>query len=104
MNNQFNGLSPAEAERLFYLLEELGEAQQAIGKILRHGYFSYNPDVVNGPNNREMLELELHDVFTAIQMLTTQGDLDDVVIFKMPVMPPWKYLHHQLGRIEGSES
>ena len=34
----FNKLSAAEAERLALLLEELGEAQQAIGKILRHGY------------------------------------------------------------------
>lgn len=33
----FNQLSPAEAERLALLSEELGEAQQAIGKILRHG-------------------------------------------------------------------
>jgi hypothetical protein len=34
----FNSLTPAELERLSLLLEELGEAQQAIGKILRHGY------------------------------------------------------------------
>lgn len=39
----FNGLTPAEAERLALLSEELGEAQQAIGKILRHGYDSSNP-------------------------------------------------------------
>lgn len=35
MADHFNGLTPAEAERLALLLEELGEAQQAIGKILR---------------------------------------------------------------------
>ena len=39
----FNQLTPAEAERLALLLEELGEAQQAIGKILRHGYASTHP-------------------------------------------------------------
>jgi hypothetical protein len=40
MTVNFNGLAPAETERLALLLEELGEAQQAIGKILRHGYES----------------------------------------------------------------
>ncbi len=39
----FNGLTDAQAERLALLLEELGEAQQAIGKILRHGYESMSP-------------------------------------------------------------
>ena len=38
-----NGLNDAEAERLAILLEEFGEAQQAVGKILRHGYESYDP-------------------------------------------------------------
>lgn len=40
----FNGLSPAETERLALLSEEMGEVQQAIGKILRHGYESIHPD------------------------------------------------------------
>lgn len=38
MSQPFNQLTNAQAERLHILLEELGEAQQAIGKILRHGY------------------------------------------------------------------
>lgn len=50
-SQQFNALTPAEAERLFYLLEKLGEAQQAIGKILRHGYESYDPTVAAPPLN-----------------------------------------------------
>jgi hypothetical protein len=32
-----NELSDAEVERLAILAEEMGEAQQCIGKILRHG-------------------------------------------------------------------
>ena len=32
----FNKLSDAETERLAILAEEMGEAQQAIGKIIRH--------------------------------------------------------------------
>jgi len=71
----FNQLTPAEAERLAILLEELGEAQQAIGKILRHGYASVNP-FEEGPNNRQMLERELGDVIFAIEMLTDNEDLD----------------------------
>ena len=94
MSTQFNKLTPAEAERLFYLLEELGETQQAIGKILRHGYDSCHPER-DQRTNREDLEKELHDVYTAIQMLTTQGDLKEESIFKLPVRPPWRYLHHQ---------
>ena len=34
----FNELSPAEVERLAILAEEMGEAIQVIGKVLRHGY------------------------------------------------------------------
>lgn len=40
----FNRLTPAEAERLALLAEECGEAIQAIGKILRHGYESNHPE------------------------------------------------------------
>ena len=35
--DNFNRLSPAEYERLAILAEEMGEAQQALGKIMRHG-------------------------------------------------------------------
>lgn len=44
MPEHFNGLTPAEAERLAMLSEECGEVIQIIGKILRHGYDSYHPD------------------------------------------------------------
>lgn len=63
----FNGLTPSEAERLALLLEELGEAQQAIGKILRHGYDSRHPN--GGPNNKQNLEKELGDVMAAMDLL-----------------------------------
>jgi hypothetical protein len=38
----FNQLTDAEAERLALLAEECGEVVQVIGKILRHGYESYD--------------------------------------------------------------
>jgi hypothetical protein len=60
MKGEFsNGLTPAQLERLAFLSEELGEAQQAIGKIVRHGYDSYNPLVLTNSNNREDLEKEI---------------------------------------------
>ena len=97
MAEQFNGLRPDQAERLFYLLEELGEAQQAIGKVLRHGYMSYDPTIAGPrPTNREMLERELGDVQRAMHMMTRAGDLNpdriDAVVAKGV---PSKYMHHQ---------
>lgn len=73
--NCFDGgaLSSAERERLALLLEELGEAQQVIGKILRHGYASsYLQD---GMDNRALLEKELGDVLLAARLMANQGDI-----------------------------
>lgn len=98
MVDHFNGLTPAEAERLALLLEEMGEAQQAIGKILRHGYASKNPHDPNGVTNRESLERELGDVRVAIDLLIDGGDIDGDEISlryykKQKTVRP--YLHHQ---------
>ena len=96
MKKQFNKLSPAEAERLFILLEELGEAQQAIGKILRHGYLTGYPK--DGPNNKAILELELGDVLLAIDMLAENHDIDYTELECRKAIKAEKikmYLHHQ---------
>jgi hypothetical protein len=58
----FNGLSPAEAERLAMLSEEAGEIVQIVGKILRHGYESYHPDDPRRIPNRALLMNELADL------------------------------------------
>ena len=95
--SQFNGLTPAESERLYILLEELGEAQQAIGKILRHGYFSSHPKG-GGYNNKEQLEKELGDVYHAIIRLCEADDLDKKEIHEAALEKEKsiiKYLHHQ---------
>ncbi len=55
----FNGLHPAEAERLALLIEECGEVVQAASKVLRHGYKSYDPTVRGGPDNQEALAKEI---------------------------------------------
>lgn len=94
----FNKLTPAEAERLALLLEEMGEAQQAIGKILRHGYESYNPRSQSGVTNREMLERELGDVRHAMFRMCEAGDFSDDRICGFARCKAEKvraYLHHQ---------
>ena len=98
MKNAFNQLTPAQAERLAILLEELGEMQQAIGKILRHGYTSRNPDVLDGPTNRESLERELGDVAAAMGLLFEANDLDEQTVTNRVLVKALKikpYLHHQ---------
>lgn len=78
MKNQkhYNELSPAQVERLALLAEEMGEALQVVGKILRHGLNSSNPLIENAPKNFELLEKELGDVTCAISMLCDGGDID----------------------------
>ncbi|MCP5428557.1 MAG: hypothetical protein H6966_09865 [Chromatiaceae bacterium] len=100
VSQHFNQLTPAQAERLALLLEELGEAQQAIGKILRHGYESTHPNRPSGPTNRIALVRELGDVQLAIELMLDAGDIqeDDIenrVMEKTSTVRP--YLHHQTG-------
>lgn len=92
-------LFPAEIERLALLSEEMGEAIQAIGKILRHGYKSYNPFIPNGRNNREDLEKELGDVQAAIELMTKNGDVRSQAISDFSAtkqLTVIRYLHHQV--------
>lgn len=100
MSDFSTGLTLAETERLALLLEEMGEAQQVIGKILRHGYESVNPDLPPpaGDTNRANLERELGDVLVAIDMLLDNDDilqwrLDDRKRVKAHKVRQW--LHYQ---------
>jgi len=98
MSEHFNKLTPAEAERLALLSEEMGEAQQAIGKILRHGYESHNPDKHAGPSNRRDLEQELGDAKHATERMVLAGDLCARLINVSAADKQIKverYLHHQ---------
>lgn len=95
MSESFNRLTPAEAERLAYFLEELGECQQAIGKILRHGYESRNPDDENHINNRFELEREIADVLGAIELLYRAEDIDREYVKNFLEDKKYRYLHHQ---------
>ena len=92
----FNQLTPAEAERLALLSEELGETQQAIGKILRNGYESQHPD--GGPTNRKSLEREIADVLAATRLLYLAEDIDYMTIHDLceaKLKRVGKYMHHQ---------
>jgi NTP pyrophosphatase (non-canonical NTP hydrolase) len=80
--NFTNNLTDAQAERLAILLEEMGEAQQAIGKILRHGYHSWDPTAVKVITNRDDLAKELADVQYAVNLLIGNDDIDSFAYFK----------------------
>jgi len=93
----FNRLNYSEGERLALLAEEMGEALQAIGKILRHGYESYHPDQIDGPNNRQSLTRELGDVYAAIQLMCDTKDVRYIEIIEAKdkkLAKLSKFLHH----------
>lgn len=97
IQNHFNELTEAQAERLAVLLEEMGELQQAIGKIFRHGYNSCNPDVENHKGNRHDFSIECADVICAIQHCESENDLIHKVLNDRHSVRPEKikkYLHH----------
>jgi hypothetical protein len=71
-----NKLSAGQLERLAILAEELGEAQQVIGKIIRHGYDSGNP-LEAYVANETLLEKELGHVKFAMGMLWREGDISE---------------------------
>lgn len=92
----FNKLVPAEEERLFHLIEEMGEAIQAVGKIGRHGYASRHP--MGGPDNRAMLERELGHVLYTMKVMAKKYDvewsqIEGAAIAKEETVKP--YYHHQ---------
>jgi len=98
MHKFSNELTEAQVERLAILSEELGEAQQCIGKILRHGYESYNPVVGTGLTNRRELERELGDVVFAARLLGEANDVSESGIaerMKSKRQSIKRWLHHQ---------
>lgn len=93
----FNKLTPAEAERLAYLIEELSEVQHIACKILRHGYSSYDPTAKVEKYrvlNRELLETEIRDVMKAVMLLIKNKDIQECNIV-VSGKPTYKYMHHQ---------
>lgn len=95
-------LTPAQSERLAILAEECGEVVQAIGKILRHGYDSYDPTKTNGPDNRKSLENEIGDICYAVALMVKAKDVNQVNINaseKRKAEKARRYTHHQQGLV-----
>ena len=68
-------LTPAQVERLALLIEECSEVQYEACKVLRHGYFSKNPNDEKAEITRDNLIRELGDLTHVIQRLIDAGDL-----------------------------
>jgi hypothetical protein len=95
----FNGLSPAEAERLALFAEEMGEAIQVIGKVLRHGYESCHPKDVLRITNKGLLEKEVGHIQAALTLMDINGDLSSSHIEQSrgdKLGKVRQYLHHNL--------
>lgn len=93
----FNKLTASETERLAILMEECAEVQQIIGKILRHGYESYDPTKDSPMDNRMLLELELGDLTHIVEQLKSIGDVNSNAIelrMKNRNNRVNKYTHH----------
>ena len=91
-------LSEKQLELLGFLAEELGEAQQIVGKIIRHGYYSVDPTKDDQVSNKEMLEAELADILFAVHLLQKNNDLDSPNIathLEMRKKRKTNYFHHQ---------
>lgn len=92
-----NGLSDSELERLAILSEEMGEAIQVIGKIIRHGYESFSPYDVTY-SNRMDLERELGHVLISIDRVVKANDVRNTHVKKSITEKREsikQYLHHQ---------
>ena len=93
-----NGLDDAHLERLVLLSEEMGEVQQAIGKIIRFGYD--NKHMMNDAYNREVLEKECGDVLLAIRLLTEHDDIRSQRVEnhrKIKLLSFFTHLHYNHG-------
>lgn len=97
VDEPFNGLTPAEAERLYLVIEEAAEVQHIAAKILRHGYMSYHPlDETRTPNESLLVD-EMYDLIAALNLLAFGEDINlacekraaDAMIRKLD------YCHHQ---------
>ncbi len=97
MNNPFNKLTAAQAERLAVLFEECGEIVQAVGKTLRHGYDSRHPHKP-GPDNREYIQDEISDLVAWISFMVAHGDFTEQGCMRdidARISAKLRYCHHQ---------
>lgn len=94
----YNGLTPAQDERLAKLAEECAEVIKAICKIQRHGYMSRDPTKEGALTNRRDLEVEIADVANAVKALVHRGDIDETRVRNLALELQGRendYMHHQ---------
>ena len=99
----FNRLTDSEDERLTLLAEECAEVIQAVMKIQRHGYESFDPtekvsEDQHPTTNRHMLEKELGDVGHAIDRMRFSRDINYARVLDHEIAKASKverYLHYQ---------
>jgi NTP pyrophosphatase (non-canonical NTP hydrolase) len=99
MSDHFNRLTPPEAERLAYLIEECGEVIQAATKVLRHGFGSRHPYNMDGPTNRQNLETELGHMTFALALVISCDDVNGKRVeasSSEKANTIRKYLHHHV--------
>lgn len=92
----FNKLTPVETERLSILMEEMSEATQIIGKILRHGYENYHPSDPT-KSNRVLLSEEIGHVRHIVGEMCQRGDISGFIMqasAEDKANRIKKYLHH----------
>ncbi len=93
----FNGLTPAEAERLTLLASEAAEVIQAITKVQLHGYEGHHPDRPMATNRIE-LEEELGHFQNALRLMYDAKDVDPAEVLASRIRKSSSfitYLHHQ---------
>lgn len=92
-------LTPAEVERLALLSEELAETIVIVGKILRHGFDSFDPTDPEKIPNFVLLEREIADVKYAIRLMSINDDISRTAIHenyaRISLENKRVYLHHQ---------
>lgn len=98
---EFANLSAAQRERLEMLAEEAAEIVQAVTKILRHGYESYDPTAPEKGNNADMLRKELDELRTIEHIMVHENDISPVTHVTGRLWSIWigklPWTHHQEG-------
>ena len=107
MVDHFNRLTPAEAERLAWLAEECAEVIVEIGKVLRHGFESYNPTLPRPEQvrNRMALTREIGHVLAAADLMMSH-DIDRKIVATVRTDKLYsvrRWMHHQLEADHASD-
>lgn len=94
----YRATTDEQTEQLAVLAEEMGEALQIVGKVLRHGYQSSNPNDPDRVSNRKLLAREVGDVLHAVCMMIEGGHFlskEELILRQSEKsLSIEKYLHH----------